>query len=207
LGDIKIPNPEPFDGSRPSKLKTFLTQCQLVFAFGTTNFATETKKTFYAATLLRETAFAWIQPHLSDAIDNCDLPDNVTDDAEDITMEIFNSWDGFVHNITIVFGDLDAEFTSVTKLRKLRQTTTVPKYVAEFQSIQGNVDWDDTTLKDHFYMGLKDYVKDEIHRMENRPQDLNNMIAHAVKIDMRVQERQMEKRGHFGTGYNSYQSN
>ena len=43
------------------------------------------------------------------------------------------------------------------------------------------LDWNDDALRDEFYKGLKDVIKDDLKR--NRPITLNSMISEAVKID------------------------
>ena len=45
-----------------------------------------------------------------------------------------------------------------------------------------------------FYEGLKDEVKDELVK-EDRPDDFSDYVAMAVRIDNRLYERRMEKRG------------
>jgi hypothetical protein len=55
--------------------------------------------------------------------------------------------------------------------------------------------WDDHTITSHFYRGLKDVIKDKIARRENRPTTFQEMYEVALKIDERIYERQMEKKG------------
>jgi hypothetical protein len=60
------------------------------------------------------------------------------------------------------------------------------------------LDWDEEPLIVTYYNGLKDSVKDEVARQE-RPDDIQDMIELAVKIDNRLYERQLE-RGNKGLG-------
>ena len=50
------------------------------------------------------------------------------------------------------------------------------------------MDQNDNTLKDQYYKGLKDVIKDEIAR-SNRLDILYEMIALVIKIDNRYYER------------------
>ena len=47
----------------------------------------------------------------------------------------------------------------------------------------------------HFYRGLKDVIKDEIVRRETRPSTVKEIYEVALKIDERIYERQIEKKG------------
>ena len=67
-------------------------------------------------------------------------------------------------------------------------------YTAEFQQYSGQTDWNDDTLKDQYYKGLKDAVKDEI-ACSDRLDTLYEMIALAIKIDNYYYERQLERKG------------
>jgi hypothetical protein len=55
------------------------------------------------------------------------------------------------------------------------------------------IDWDDAPLIVTFYNGLKERVKDEIARVD-RPDEIDDMIKLAVRIDDRQYEREMEKK-------------
>ena len=61
-------------------------------------------------------------------------------------------------------------------------------YTTEFQQYSGQTDWNDDTLKDQYYKGLKDAMKDEIAR-SNKLDILYEMIALAIKIDNHYYER------------------
>ena len=52
----------------------------------------------------------------------------------------------------------------------------------EFQQYLGQTDWNDDTLKDQYYKGLKDTMKDEIV-YSDRLDILYEMIALVIKID------------------------
>jgi hypothetical protein len=55
--------------------------------------------------------------------------------------------------------------------------------------------WDDNAITSHFYRGLKDMIKDEIARRDSRPATFQEMYEVALKIDERIYERQIEKKG------------
>jgi hypothetical protein len=57
--------------------------------------------------------------------------------------------------------------------------------------------WDDEAITSYFYRGLKDPIKDEISRRDERPTTTKEMYDLAMKIDERFFERQIEKKGNF----------
>ena len=118
-------------------------------------------------------------------MDNVDPPELVDSNAEDYTRKLFNTWDGFEEGINQIFGDRDQEFVADIKLRQLRHHDTVANYVAEFQRYLAILQWDDTPARSQFYVGLKDNIKDEIHRLPKRPESLDEMIEKALHFDQR----------------------
>jgi len=68
-------------------------------------------------------------------------------------------------------------------------------YTAQFQQYANRTDWNDEALKNQYYRGLKDFIKDEMARSD-RPDDLKDMIELSQKIDNRHYERKLEKGGH-----------
>jgi hypothetical protein len=71
--------------------------------------------------------------------------------------------------------------------------------------------WGRAALQHQFYVGLKDTIKDEVARSD-KPDDLQELIALTVKIDNRMYERSLEKRGQYSQehkrkkSYNKYHS-
>jgi hypothetical protein len=56
---IKTHNPDPYDGTDPSKLRAFLSQCRLTFRSRPNNFADDQFKITYAISWLKGTALHW----------------------------------------------------------------------------------------------------------------------------------------------------
>jgi hypothetical protein len=57
------------------------------------------------------------------------------------------------------------------------------------------LEWNDEALADKYYQGLKNNIKDNITRIAKQSDTLLVMIEVAVKIDNRIYERRMERRG------------
>jgi hypothetical protein len=196
--DLKTHLPDTYSGKR-SELETFITHCELFIGFNSTRFVSDTEKVLWTTALLEGAAFNWIEPFIKDFMENkTDLGQCSTAMTKD-TLTIFQTWKGFKKCIRRVFGDIDAERTAVRSIQNLRQKGSAANYTAEFQQHQAKTKWNDEALCAQYYRGLKDGVKDEMCRSD-KPDDLKEMIDLAVKIDNRLYERNLEKRGHYDMG-------
>lgn len=194
--DFRVPIPEPFGGER-SKLKGFLVKCELYHGFNAHKFVDDLSKVLWTTTLLKGPAFDWMEPHVTDFMENKTERGQIDKEAmNDETIYIFSSWGRFKKRISRVFGDIDQERTAERHIQNLRQRGSAATYTAEFQQYSGKTDWDDAALKAQYYQGLKDHVKDEIARSD-RPDSLQAMVELAIKIDNRSYERSLEKKGHY----------
>lgn len=197
--DVKVNIPPPFDGTR-AKLRSFLSQCDLWLGFNSRKFANDIEKVLWIVALLEGPAFDWVEPFLTEYMkkrgDSSTLKTNMTDGCKDI----FRSPQHFRDKINQVFGDIDQERTAERTIQNLRQKGSAATYTAEFQRYSSATGWNDDALRAQYYKGLKDHVKDEISRSD-RPETLTDMIEMAVKIDNRLYERQLERKGHFAPTY------
>lgn len=67
-------------------------------------------------------------------------------------------WAAFVHAFVLHFSDPDAESKAESKLRALRQITSVRDYMDKFNMLQTKVQWDEIALISQFKEGLKSNV-------------------------------------------------
>src|SRR4051794_27891488 len=79
----------------------------------------------------------------------------------------------------------------------LRQTTSVGEYTAQFQKYASKTKWDEDALMAQYYRGLKDEVKDDYVRINPALETLHEMIEAATKIDTRLYERKLERKGDY----------
>ena len=174
--EAKVNTPEAFDGRSASNLRDFLTQIRLVFDLQPSKFQNGTIKVKYTCSLLRGSAFSWVQPYL---------------DMEDppVWMEDFSL---FAAEITKIFGDPDIVSSATRSLRKLRQTGSVAFYASEFRRYSTLLSWGEQALISQFYDGLKGQIKDELARAE-RSTELRTLIESAIRIDNRLHERSLER--------------
>jgi len=187
-GFRKINLPKKFDGTR-GKLKSFLVGFDVYFRFYPQEFTNDVQRVMAAGMQMEGDALLWMEPKMQNYLDK----ENEIDEMEDDTKKLFKSWKSFKLEIGKVFGEIDEERTAERKLQALKQTKSASQYVAEFKQLEAKVSWDHAPLMAAFYTGLRDDVKDEIARQE-RPDDVNDMMTLAVRIDNRLYERRQEKR-------------
>lgn len=191
-GDIpsgpKVNSPKEFAGSR-NQFESFRMQCLLSIEMGGPRFVDPRKQMLFVISFLRGPAYDWIHPHLKDYLSFTN-PDR----QKASTRALFT-------NVAHLFDEMEATFDygnealeAERDIQALRQRTSAAKYKAEFQILATKIEWNDEALASQFYRGLKDHVKDEIARQE-RPTKLKEMCELAIKIDGRIYERQLERKG------------
>ncbi|KAK7433421.1 hypothetical protein Landi51_13952, partial [Colletotrichum acutatum] len=183
----KYPEPEPYDGS-PDALQGFLTRTRAYLRYYETSFITEADKVHYAASFLRKDALAWFEPSMRDHLENERRL------QENDTRKIFDSYAEFEKRLKETFGNPDEERIAERKLATLAQKGSASKYASEFRQITSKLDWGNEALMAAFYRGLKEEVKDELSR-QDRPEELHEYIDMTVKIDNRLYERRLERKG------------
>jgi hypothetical protein len=174
LGRLRLQQPEAFRGER-SKFRNFRGQVKLWLHLHDGYIKTEQDKILVVGTLLKGPAFAWFETRVRDKIP-------------------WETYVEFENNLQLVYGDSDELATAERSLTRLRQTTSCSQYVSEFVQIASYLSWDDKALSFAFYKGLKDSVKDELARVE-RITSLPALMETATKIDNRLYERRLEKKG------------
>jgi hypothetical protein len=155
-------------------------------------FGTPKKEILFIVSYLRGQAWEWIQPHLEDYLENVD-----PDDQKGTTRAILHTKRELFSEMRASFGYGNEQMEAERALQTIRQQGPVSKYKAEFQTLVVKTNWDDEAIASHFYRGLKDPIKDEISRRDERPTTTKEMYDLAMKIDERFFERQMEKKGNF----------
>ncbi|KAM0721484.1 hypothetical protein Q7P37_002408 [Cladosporium fusiforme] len=174
----------PGDGGSGPKM-----QCMIVFKM-TDKYETAEKKVMFITSYLRGGAYEWIQPHLRDYLTN--------DEAErkPATNRMFVGANALFCEMEQTFKHGSEELEAERDVQRIYQKGSAAQYRAEFQILAAKTSWNDEALAAQFYRGLKDVVKDEIARGE-RPTTTEDMYTLAIKIDERLYERLLEKKGKF----------
>ncbi|KAG8709946.1 hypothetical protein FRC09_000393 [Ceratobasidium sp. 395] len=103
----------------------------------------------------------------------------------------------FSREFTAAFGEIDKEESYRHKYRETRQVKSVTEYISDFRLYSSVLGYNKNTLKDDFYCGLKDNIKDVMMNQDyDRNQvSLQKLMDRATLIDAKLTAREMEKRG------------
>jgi hypothetical protein len=178
----KVREPDPFDGTDPTKLRTFLVQLQLSFNDRPRAFADDSKRVNFAISYLKGIALAHFENSLLE-------PDLFNPPAWD------NDYDEFVSELKTYFGSPDVVGEAESKLENLsmKPTQRIAKYLVEFNRHATITGWDSRALRHQFYRGLPACIKDEVSRV-GKPASLSELRTLAQSIDGRYWEREEETR-------------
>ena len=149
----KLCEPDPFDGTDPRKLHTFLALCQLNFQSLLTSFPDDSAKVNYALSYLKGTALEWFEPSITDS-----------DDLE-LWME---DWNEFVRLLKLNFRPADPVGDAEEGLDTLRMRNgqKIAKHNIEFNRLAAVANWGDAPLRHTYYKGLPDRIKDSLVHIE-----------------------------------------
>ena len=181
----KIASPEKYGGER-EKLRVFLTNIDLYCEYN--EVPNDQEKILMASTYMKDKASNWMQPYVDDY-----LLDAEHMGTKEGTRTLFTSWTEFKQEMGRIFGEVDAQNQAEKKITRLRQTTSVSAYTAEFKQLQARIDWDDAALRTVFEAGLKENVKDGLVH-HDKPGTLHALIELATRIDNRLWERNDQKK-------------
>jgi hypothetical protein len=176
----KMPDPPVFSGERKAVLP-FLAKCRLKFTGQPSMFPTEHTKVVYAGSRLEGPPFAWFTP----------LNDRMHKPGETPPTELA-TFDDFAKALTTLYGDPHLSLTAEREIRALKQLTSVAVYIARFEEHRQYLTWNDDALRDQFYLGLRDRMKDSMAPLD-RPKDLASLKELALRLDARLDARWQEK--------------
>lgn len=176
-----VREPDPFDGTDPTKLRTFFAQLELVFKARPRTFDTDEKKVTYAVSHLKGITLAWFEPFLLEPASG-NPPVFLTD------------YEVFQEELRANFGPYDVVGTAEHDLENLSMSDNqrVARYVTQFNRLATQVSWGTEALRYQFYKGLPDRLKDRISEV-GKPKDLNKLRELAQSIDARYWERKAER--------------
>ena len=183
---VKTREPDAYDGTDPSKLRAFLSQCKLVFRSSPHAFADDQLKIMYAVSYLKGTAQRWFEPNL--ALDELDLPDHAL------------TWHRFEEELTAIFGEPDPVASATAKLDNLsmKDSHHIAKYNVEFNEYAALTGFDNRALYAKYYKGLAPRIKDGLV-YAGRPNNLEGLRNRAQALDLRYWERKDEDRSYMST--------
>jgi hypothetical protein len=116
-------------------------------------------------------------------------------------------WQTFLDHFTRCFVPLNTEDSARDALKRTRQNKgTVAEYMAMFDQYAGQTGWSPVDLRQRFYDGLNDRVKDTLAGTHQPISTIDKLCAASQNIDQRWWQREAEKKGHTFTLGNQKQS-
>jgi hypothetical protein len=164
----KVEDPELYHGER-SKLRAFITQCELKFKCEPNKFDSDVKRVNYASSRCRGNAWSWIEPSIAQG------------------QSTYKTWEEFKTAITQAFGEADSKEVARRKFKAIRQgNRSAAAYWAEFQRIMVDLDYNDSMYIDQFNDGLHIDVQRRLALLETRPTTMLDFANRAIALDNRL---------------------
>lgn len=100
-----------------------------------------------------------------------------------ITPELFTNYDLLETTLQETYGESEEvrKARAQVKITHLRHTSTVPEYVAEFESLADELTWPVSARQAFFYMGLKTELRDRL--IAAAPADYSSLKREAARIE------------------------
>src|SRR6266511_2688436 len=163
-------SPDPFDGSDPNKLDTFLFQCGIYISLRSHDFLDESYQVAFILSHLKGSALDWFQSV-------------VTHGASSITSVAWlSSTAAFTDTLQRLFGPHDPTNDTIIRLENLKYKDSgkAVKYSLDFNSNTLRTGWNDSALYRQFYKGLLDQLKDKLARIGKPP--ILILLQHQIQI-------------------------
>ena len=176
---IKINKPDTYHEDR-NELNDWLTQVDVYFAF---NQIINNKQILFAFIFLRERTKRWLKSNLRKYLDD-----------EKNENDIFSNFDNFKKKIRRIFDIFNEKQTVERNIQHLTQRISAIDYVVRFQKQVNFIKWNNAAFIIMFRRELKNNVKDELIRWNEKFKNFNHLIEAAIELDDKLYERVMKKR-------------
>lgn len=178
--NIKINKRDVFKGDR-GKLDDCLNQMEISVFFEKT---LNDQETLLTTTHKKDHAQHWIQPMLTDFLEERNVPKG-----------IFGRFQNFRNEVERIVGISNEDAVAEQKVEAIRRKTSAADYVAEFQEYLNRLDWKDEALKTMFRRGLKEDVKDESMHYGGTVDTLAKLIEAVIELDDKLYPKGAGRRG------------
>jgi hypothetical protein len=181
--DIKITAPEAYDGT-PGKLRTFLTQCELVFAMRQEKFGSGKSRLLYVlAHCTKGVALEWREKVLTHQAKTLQTI------AATAAAKSIGTWEAIKSEMQDTFGSASLAAEAQAKLRTLRQgSRRVEEYITEFTMLAMDSGISIQALGIFFKAGLHPQIKNRIYLSGIIPKTTEEWMDRAKAIDLGYRE-------------------
>lgn len=170
---LRLSPPEKFSGE-PGQCRSFIVQCSLHYEQLPSAFPTEKSKVAFMVSHLTGRAAAWATAEWARESPICE------------------SRRQFEEALRVVFDSTALGREAARKLSSIEQgMDSVADYAIRFRTIATDSGWNAPALFDTFVKGLSDNIQDLLVPLD-LPDDLDSMIALAVRTDNRIKDRRKD---------------
>jgi hypothetical protein len=145
-GKIKMNMPKEFDGTRGDVANKFKIACANYIRVNMQG-QTDEMKILFIISFFTGAAEAWMEP--VQILHNSGNPQ-----ARMLNLDVFSN------EFDATFGEVEHAEVYRQKYKQLKQTKSVTEYITEFRLYSSVLGYNENVLKDDFYWGLKDNIKD-----------------------------------------------
>jgi hypothetical protein len=181
--DIKITAPEAYDGT-PGKLRTFLTQCELVFAMRQEKFESGKSRLLYVlAHCTKGVALEWREKVLAHQAKTLQAI------AATAAAKSIGTWEAIKSEMQDTFGSASLAAEAQAKIRTLKQgSRRVEEYITEFTMLAMDSGITIEALGIFFKAGLHPQIKNRIYLSGIIPKTTEEWMDRAKAIDLGYRE-------------------
>jgi hypothetical protein len=142
-----------------------------------------TMKVLFIISFFTRAVAAWMEP--VQILHNSGNPQ-----ARMLNLDVFSS------KFDAAFGEVEHAEVYRQKYKQLKQTKSVTEYITEFQLYSSVLGYNENVLKDDFYRGLKDGIKDILmtQNFDRYAVNLDTFMSNVSAIDVRLMARDLEKK-------------
>ena len=164
----KIEDSELFNGDR-MKVRSFITQCELVFQAKPRTYGTDQSKVAFASGRLRGNAWDWVESSIKDGVST------------------YTTWTQFKDDLAKAFGEADTREVARRKLHHCKQgPRSAATYWAEFQKLKHDLNYNDATYIDFFYDRLHPEVQRQLAIIDSLPTKITEYAHKAISLDNKL---------------------
>lgn len=173
----KVPIPDKFDGNI-SKYRDFLASIKNYFALQGDRYPDDETKVRFIGTLFTGDPLSWFRSLIES-------------DSESLY-----DFQRFIDEFKSNYDDPYVMKNAQSKLRRLKQGKgSVLSYASRFRRLASESGYNNEAKIALFRTGLNDDVKDVLATLLDEPSEFESFINFCIKIDHRLFDRRMEKRG------------
>jgi hypothetical protein len=181
-GKIKMNMPKEFDGTRGDIANKFKIACANYIKVNMQG-QTDEMKVLFIISFFTGAAAAWMEPVQI-------LHSSGNHQPRMLNLDVFSS------EFNAAFGEVEHAEVYRQKYEQLKQTKWVTEYITEFWLYSSVLGYNENVLKDNFYRGLKDNIKDILmtQNFDQYAVNLDTFMSNVSAIDARLLARDLEKK-------------